>query len=325
MHTLMDALMYAMVARCVYVFVLLYVTWPKYVFNIGAPQPPSHIMMNVNGSSAMAMLQLFSDGFQCEMPELLAMHDPSVLADDISICATAAGMPKIHPPLVQDDQVFDYASSYSSASHWLERKEWYKLDVHVDFSGGRLENSSEPIMFHGTEWGSALKIIDECQGFIVGPGTHRVRNRALAGCWCVPGLGEAIRRSNPNRYVFRGDFTRMCCPVALEIQAVNLRRVPRTDKFCAAAPIGSVHDGLLIRAIHFNTRFMKNYLKLEEPVIRHRLIADSFHCRRCACGWCGQVCLPDSPAFWHWPKSRNSQYYTPRCCKLITANCIAYL
>ena len=254
------------------------------------------------------------------------MHDDSAVLDDgIMIrCAPAEIGPVMHDCFVKDGQVFDWVSAYSSAN-WLHRHEWYRLHLDVDFSGGELKNSSEPIMFHGTEWGSALKIVWHSQGFIVGPGTHNVGKKSLAGCWCVDSLGEAIRRSNPERYHFRGDFTRMCCPVALEIQAVDLRRVPGTQKYCAPSPIGTVHHGLLIRAVHFNTRFMKNYMKLENSMLRQRLIQDPFHCRRCACGWCGQVCLPEDPSYWKWVKSKKSLYYTERCYKVITAESVKYL
>ena len=93
-------------------------------------------------------------------------------------------------------------------------------------------------------------------------------------------------------------FSRFSCPVALEIQAVDLRRVPGKQTYCAPSPIGSVHHGLLIRAVHFNTFFMVNYMKLEDPMLRARLSQDPFHCRRSACGWCGQVCRHEDPLYW---------------------------
>ena len=153
----------------------------------------------------IGMLHIFSEQFRSDLPELLHIHDNSaVLSDGIMIrCAAAEVGPVMHAPLVKDGQVFDWVSAYSCPNYWLHRQEWYRLHLDIDFSGGELENSSEPIMFHGTEWGSALKIVAQSQGFIVGPGTHRVRNKSLAGCWCVDSLGEAIRRSNPERYHFR--------------------------------------------------------------------------------------------------------------------------
>ena len=279
----------------------------------------------------IGMLQILSEEFRSTVPDPLHWHDASAVLDDgiVIHCAAAEEGPVMHDSFVQDGQVFDQVSAYSSKWYWLRRQEWYRLNLDVDFSGGELKNSSEPLVFHGTEWGFALKIVWHCQGFIVGPGTHRVGKKSLAGCWCVDSLGEAIRRSNPERYHFRGDFTRMCCPVALEIQAVHLRKIPQTygtNKYCAPAPIGTVHQGLLIRAVHFNTRFMKNYVRLENPMLRQRLRQDPFHCGRCACGWCGQVCLPEDPLYWDqevWVSSNASKYYTKRCYKVITAESAA--
>ena len=144
--------------------------------------------------------------------------------------------------------------------------------------------------------------------------------KSLAGCWCVDSLGEAIRRSNPRRYLLHGDFTRMCCPVVLEMQAVDLKKIPGTygaNKYCARGETSTVHKGVMVLAIHFNTRFMKNYIKLEDEKLRQRLRQDPWRYRRCACDLCGQVCDPESPSFWtKWKKSTSNQWYVERCLKL---------
>ena len=271
--------------------------------------------------SLLSRLHLFSDAFENEEPEALKFHDDAaVVRDGITIrCDVEPLKPVMHPSLVVDGQAYDWVSAYSSAWYWLHKQEWFRLQLDVDFSGGKLDNSDEPIMFHGTEWGSAMKIVGRSQGFIVGQGTHRVRHKSFSGCWCVDNIGDAIRRSNPERYRYLEGFSKFSCPVALEIQAVDLRQIPGKETYCAPSPMGKVHRGLLIRAVHFNKNFMVNYLKLEDPVLRARLSQDPQHCRRCACGWCGQVCLPEDTWYWNWQRSSKGLWYSERCYRVITA------
>ena len=273
-------------------------------------------------SVPLSMLQVYRDQIQnIEVPRPLEDHDPTAMSNDgiVVHCAEAEEGPVKHAPFVQDGQKFDQASEYSSNNYWLERKEWFRQRLDVDFSGGQLINSRGPILFHGTEWGAACRIIWGAQGFIVGPGTHRVRNTSVAGCWLTDELGEAIRRSDPSRYRIHGDFTRMCCPVVLEMQAVDLKKIPGTygaNKYCARGETGTVHKGVMVLAIHFNIRFMRNYIKLEDEKLRQRLRQDPWRCRRCACELCGQVCDPDDPSYWKWEKSGSNQWYIPRCLNL---------
>jgi len=165
-----------------------------------------------------------------------------------------AGKPEMHSPWRNADGTFsDYASSYSDGSwFWLERQEWFRLALHVDTSRGKIDAEGEPPMFHGTEWGSAARILMHSAGFIVGPGTHNVRGKAWSGCWCVPTLGDALSRASPGRYSVDGEFSRFSCPVVLEIRAAWLRHVPGSTMHCAPAPVGESHEGLLITGIHCN-------------------------------------------------------------------------
>ena len=259
-------------------------------------------------------------GQNLEVPRPLQYHDPTAMSyDGIEVhCTQAEEGPVQHAPFVQDGRVLEKVSEYSSDHYWLEREEWWRLRLDVDFSGG-LINSMGPILFHGTEWGAACRIIWRAQGFIVGPGTHRVRNTSVAGCWLTDELGEAIRRGDPSRYCVDGDFTRLCCPVVLEMQAVDLKKIPGTygaNRYCARGETGTVHKGVMVLAIHFNIRFMRNYIKLEDEKLRQRLRQDPWRYRRCACELCGQVCDPDDPSYWKWEKSGSNQWYIPRCLNL---------
>ena len=188
------------------------------------------------------------------------------------------------------------ASEYSDAAwgDWLTRAEWFRVQLMIDFSGeGELHDSpapdaNSPVMFHGTEWGSAIQIVRQ-RAFITGPGTHSIRGKSRSGCWCVPTLPDALQRAQPTRYSVAGDFSRWCCPVVLELRAAKLIRVPGRTMHCSPGPVGQSNTGLVIDAIHFNIRLMENFLELEKPQVRALLAANPYHNRICACGLCGEL------------------------------------
>ncbi len=164
---------------------------------------------------------------------------------------------------------------------------------------------------HGV--GIRYNIVNLSQGFVVGEGAHNIRGKSVSGCWCVPTLSNVCLRADPTRYTFRGDFTRFCCPAVLEIQSVSLRHIPGTTTHVAPYPVGEVHTGLSLRAVHFNKNWCRHFMQLEDLFDRSALATDPFHCRRCACGLCGLVRLPSDPSYWEWRKSRSGKYYPPRC------------
>ena len=236
------------------------------------------------------------------------------------------GRPEMHPAWRNADGTFaEHCSSYSDGSFfWLERNEWFRLALHVDTSDGKIDFEGKSPMFHGTVWGSAMRICMHSAGFIVGPGTHAVRGKAWSGCWCVPTLGDALSRADPCRYKVNGELSRFSCPVVLEIRAAWLRKVPHSTMHCVPAPVGTSHEGLLITGIHFNTRFMQNYLAFESPQVRGILSSDPSHCRRCACGLCGAYCCPGNADYFEWQASRSRLWYHPRCYTRVTATSCAY-
>ena len=236
-------------------------------------------------------------------------------------CTCTAGQPVMHGPWQGPTGSIDYVSEYSDGIwHWLERREWFRMHLSVDTSHGEIVFEDCELMYHGTEWGSAMQIIQGSKGFIVGPGTHAVRGKSWSGCWCVPTLGDALGRASPDRYKVDGEYSRFSCPVVLEIRAASLRKVPGTTTMhCVPAAIGTSHPGLLITGIHFNTRFMKNYIKLEDENIRRALRLDPFRCRRCACDICGHYCLAGDSGWWGWKASTKKKWYTPRCYERVTS------
>ena len=111
----------------------------------------------------------------------------------------------------------------------------------------------------------------------------------------------------------KGDFTRKCCPVVLEIKCTKLRKVPGKKTFCSEASIGSEHRGLLIKKLHFNLRFMENYMNLESPEVRNLLRTDSLRCRLCACNISGAISTPNDPFWVKWRCSGAKRWYHPQC------------
>ena len=167
-------------------------------------------------------------------------------------------------------------------------------------------------MFHGTEWGAAFQIVCN-RAFIIGPGTHGIRGRSMAGCWCVPTLPDALLRCNPNRFMdHEHGYSRWSCPVVLQLRAVRLVRVPRSTMHCAPGEIGRVHNGLVIDKIHFNTKLMQNFMHLERQDVRRTLLDDPWRNRVCDCGLCGTYTHSADPKWWEWRKTRAEHYYHPR-------------
>ena len=209
-------------------------------------------------------------------------------------------------------------SVYSNAWNMLDPTEWYMIDLNVVVEGGDLvrapASSALPTLFHGTEYGSALKMVKARQGFIVGPGTHGVRGKSWSGLWCTDSLPDAAQRSDPDRYLYQGDYTRFCCPIVIELATASVFKTFGQTQQCIPGHHGQRLDGVIFRRVHFNLRFCKNYLRLEDPIIRARMCADSFHCRRCACRICGAVCLPEDADYWDgWRRSGRSTYYRLQC------------
>ena len=235
-----------------------------------------------------------------------------------------SSMPKQHEPLypVSDGTTNDLLSVYSTPPWgFLLREEWCRMSMKTKTYGDTsLEHEQTPrTMFHGTEWGSAIRIAQH--GFIVGTGTHGVRGKSWSGCWCVPHLAEALQRSDPTRYADNGEYNRFCCPVVLEVRCAQLRRVPGTTKHVCPGDIGAVLDGVEVAAIHFNKALLKNFLTLETLHLRARLQSDSFHVRRCGCNICGRVCLPETNEWHMWRRSNTGRFYAPRCADRCCGSC----
>ena len=213
------------------------------------------------------------------------------------------------------------ASAFSDPLYsWLVRREWFSWPLKLDMSAGEIHDDHDtPTMFHGTEWGAAFQIV-RSKAFIVGQGTHGIRGKPMAGCWCVPTLPDALLRCNPARFMDREHgYSRWSCPVVLQLRAVRYVRVPHSTKHCAPGEIGSVHNGLVIDQIHFNTRLMQNFMALETQAVRRSLSDDPRSCV-CRCTLCGAYTHANDAGWQKWRKSKKGGYYHPRCYTRVTAH-----
>ena len=237
-----------------------------------------------------------------------------------------SGPAQVHPAYVDPDGVrHDHISKYSTDTCgcpcWLYRKEWYRFPLNTAGCDDTvIEEQCPPIemtFFHGTEWGSAHRILRLSQGFIVGGGTHAHRGRSLCGAWMSPCFAYAAQVSNPQRYAEASGFlNRLCTPVVLEIIPKHVRRVS-PYKFCCEAPMYSRHDGLLITAVHVNPKLLANFMHLEKQAVRESIRCNPNVVRVCHCGLCGCVADPnnENSCWWAWKKSNQGHYYSPSCYK----------
>ena len=68
----------------------------------------------------------------------------------------------------------------------------------------------------------------------------------------------------------------------------------------------SVHNGLVVDQIHFNTRLMENFMALEKQDVRGALLADPFRNRICNCGLCGTYTHSADPSWSEWRKTSGT-------------------
>ena len=82
--------------------------------------------------------------------------------------------------------------------------------------------------------------------------------------------------------------------------------------FCSEAPIGVRHEGVVVTKIHFNLRYMLNYMHLEREDVRQCRDAD-WCSRTCGCDLCGAFVHSSHPEWMQWIKSGRAKYYRPEC------------
>ena len=78
-----------------------------------------------------------------------------------------------------------------------------------------------------------------------------------------------------------------------------------------ASQDGVRHEGLVITKIHFNVRYMLNYMRLEQGDVRHSLL--DWRSRTCGCDMCGGFVHPNDPEWMSWVKSGRGKYYRTEC------------
>ena len=89
---------------------------------------------------------------------------------------------------------------------------------------------------------------------------------------------------------------------------------------CSEWTQGVRHMGVRVEKIHFNLRYMQNFMNLEKASLQQQVLTDHT-CQQCACGICGEVTHQHDPEFWTWRKSGKGYYYTERCyARIISAS-----
>ena len=276
------------------------------------------------GSSCSRAASIFAVVSRKPLPVNGMDHETACLVDRCrSGVKYQMSKPLKHPPMGEPG--YELYSAFSDAWTLVECDEFYRAPVttilSTEYDITTVDLGGAQFMYHGTEWGSAQAILRSGM-FITGEGTHSIRGAARSGCWCVPTLPDAMQRSNPRRYLRDGHYDRKCTPVVVElcIARLGLVKVPgsKCTMHCIPGPIGQPLEGLLITALHFNTRLMANWMQLEVPEVRAALSAGHTH-RICACGLCGAWSDPRTQLWNQWRKSGKGLYYHPRCYARITA------
>lgn len=97
------------------------------------------------------------DGSGTVDDEMLSMlQSACASATQIQGLRLSTDIARKHEPHVDNPAM----SVYSTFSAKLLRDEWWAMNTHVDWSHGILQTAPDQVrMFHGTEWGSAQKIL----------------------------------------------------------------------------------------------------------------------------------------------------------------------
>ena len=157
--------------------------------------PLSAIMVlsfDIQKPGCIANLHLFSDKFPGQGTDNPLLGSVQKSSDDLEqlgiqprlqMDSKLFAMHEPHPECVQLPQHAQWPE-YSDQWYLLRRSQWFSITVTTDFSGGQLLRSTEKpdLYFHGTEWGSAFKILAKSEGFVVGPSVCGGRS----GLWLDP-------------------------------------------------------------------------------------------------------------------------------------------
>ena len=158
---------------------------------------------------------------------------------------------------------------------------WWRQSVNITMHDGTAafdsaRDGASVIFYHGTIAKVAWLII-QSGAFIPGPNGHTRAKRHFRGCFGSVDFGTASFRGDMTRGNMPGgvyDFS--CCPVVLELQAshANCRRYHKKNRelLVVAGVEGEYLPGILLRAVHWAPRFVKNYRALHSPSAREAII-----------------------------------------------------
>ena len=161
-----------------------------------------------------------------------------------------------------------------------DKEDWFRQPVDMtDPEAFPCQQPDGPsvIFYHGTISECVDRIV-KCGAFIPGENGHTKGKRHFKGCFGSMEFSVASFRGDPTRGLsLEPDsiYTFSCCPAVLELQAsyARLRNYKRKRPGLLVIPgtPGSFLPGLRLRAIHWNRRFVVNYVRLHDPEIRRQI------------------------------------------------------
>ena len=198
--------------------------------------------------------------------------------------------------------------------------EWIKIfNLHEDEYVENVFND-DVTLFHGTIAKCALKIIEI--GFLPGPNGHVKNRRYYQGAFMAKEFNAACYRSDMTRHVQEdGIYDFQSCPCVLEIRTSSLLvknyHKSNPDLFVLPGTRGIALKGMRLEAVHFNMRFVKNYVALHSLDLR-RAITTNGGVLQTICGGHRQMndystCGAVSSKPWIEFKKLGKSYVCPAC------------
>ena len=131
--------------------------------------------------------------------------------------------------------------------------------------------------YHGTTSYSAWRIL-QSGAFIPGPNGYTKCKKHFKGCFGSKLFEIAEMRGDQTRVIEDdGIYSFRSCPVVLELEATcaHLRRYKRGHKHTHLVVLpgepGSFLPGIVLKAVHWNVRFVRQYLALHNPQTRIKI------------------------------------------------------
>ena len=162
---------------------------------------------------------------------------------------------------------------------WLHEQflnEWLRIPMLHESEYVENAFCDDLTLFHGTIAKSAHMITKI--GFLPGPNGHVKNRRYYEGAFMARQFYQACYRSDMTRHVREDDiYDFESCPCVLELRTSSMLvknyHKHNPDLFVLPGARGRVLQGLRVDAVHFNRRFVQNYLSLHSVDLRRQIVA----------------------------------------------------